>query len=261
MAQLIAHRGRSACAPENTMAAFEAALAAGFTWIETDVDLLADGTPALLHDGTLDRTTDGAGPLAALERPELQEHDAGSWFSAAFSSERVPLLSDLTGLMARTGLCANLELKLSDPAPQRVEQLLEAVAGEMEGLAAKEGSPGVVISSFDHELLARLRERTGPAASLAPLLEPGALAGSWRRAADATGADRVHPHHADLTPRLADELHEAGLRIAAWTINDPERARALAGWGVEGICTDGPPGMTPADWGGSGAPTGGPPAG
>ena len=254
MAQLIAHRGRSACAPENTMAAFEAALAAGFTWIETDVDLLADGTPALLHDGTLDRTTDGAGPLAALGPLQLREHDAGSWFSAVFSAERVPLLSDLTGLMARTGLCANLELKLSDPAPQRAQRLLEAVVDELEGLAAVEGSPGVVISSFDHELLARLRERAGPALCLAPLLEPGALAAGWRRAKDATGADRVHPHHADLTPRLVDELHEAGLGIAAWTVNDPGRARILADWGVEGICTDGPPGMTPADWGGTGAP-------
>ncbi|WP_129657241.1 glycerophosphodiester phosphodiesterase family protein [Rothia halotolerans] len=251
MIQLIAHRGRSSVAPENTAAAFEAALAAGFAWIETDVDLLEDGVPVLLHDDALERTTDGAGRVETVASPALRERDAGSWFSADFAGERVPLLSDLTGLMARTGLSANLELKLSHPTAERVERYLEAVAGEVEELAAAprddgEGA-GVVVSSFDHGLLAAFRERS-ERTRLAPLFRPGEFAAGWRRAVQDIGASRVHPHHGDLGPRTVEELHDAGLDVAAWTVNDPARARQLADWGVEGVCTDGPAGMTPADW-------------
>ncbi|MCP3426465.1 hypothetical protein NBM05_10755 [Rothia sp. AR01] len=267
MSQLVAHRGRSARAPENTLAAFEAALTADFEWIETDVDLLADGVPVLIHDSTLDRTTDGAGPVSAATSRSLRHRDAGSWFSADFAGERLPLLADLTDLMARTGLSANLELKLSHPTPERVERCLDAVVEELEGLAgasrsgevgggpgapgpgapAPEEGPGVVISSFDHALLAGLRERSAGAV-LAPLFHAGELADGWRRAADAVGAQRIHPHHADLDPLLVETLLDAGLGISAWTVNAPERARLLSEWGVGSICTDGPEGMTPGAW-------------
>ena len=90
---LIAHRGAKTLAPENTFSAFQAALDHGINWIETDVDILGDGTPIVMHDTSLDRTTDHAGLYYDLEVADLASIDAGSWFSPDFAGERIPTLS------------------------------------------------------------------------------------------------------------------------------------------------------------------------
>lgn len=238
MALLIAHRGRSAVAPENTMAAFEAAVAAGFPWVETDVDLLADGTPVLLHDATLDRTTDGTGPVHELRAPDLARHDAGSHFSPTYADQRIPRLSELVDLANRTGLCLNLELKLSEATPARQAEYVDAVMHQVHRLRTD-----LILSSFDHELLA-LFHRTDPRIATAPLFHMG-RARVWREIARQTGARFLHPHHAEITRGFVAEIREAGLRVNTWTVNSPGRARKLAEYGVHGICTDGAPELTP----------------
>lgn len=261
MSFLIAHRGHSARAPENTMAAFRSAADAGFGWIETDVDLLGDATPVLLHDGTLDRTTDATGPLSGLSRSDLARIDAGSWFHegplhaaedlqdgqplrpGGFVGERIPLLSQLVGLANARSMDLNLELKLSDPTPERIEAYLEVLPRAIAGLDA---GRSVLISSFDHQLLTNFHEQV-PDLPTACLFEPrefapGGREEGWREAVRATGASYVHPHHSELDRDTVRRIHAAkpGLGVNTWTVNDRGRARKLASWGVAGLCTDGP---------------------
>lgn len=241
MSFLIAHRGHSARAPENTMAAFRAAADAGFGWIETDVDLLGDGTAVLIHDATLERTTDAVGPVAELIRTDLAGIDAGSWFSSAHAGQRVPQLGELIELAEVRGLNLNLELKLSDPTPRRTTRFLEAVAGQLERLTPERE---VIVSSFDHELLAAFH-RAAPGYATACLFEPLQMApwsrrSVWREAVRSTGATWVHPHHRDLNRATVRMLHAEGLGVNTWTVNDRGRSRKLAAWGVRGMCTDGP---------------------
>lgn len=243
MSHLIAHRGRSAVAPENTLAAFQAAADAGFDWIETDVDLLADGTPVLFHDETLERTTDATGPLAALTRQDLAGIDAGSWRGECFRGERIPTLDQLMELLEATGTGVNLELKLSDPTPQRAKALHRVVLDAVQRLAPR---VPVLLSSFQHELLAALHQ-DGVAAPLACLFEPHTLSAehpeTWQEAVEHTGATAVNPSHGDLDLGLARQILEAGLGLNAWTVNEPLLREELEQWGVQGIVTDGGPAM------------------
>ncbi|HKQ97182.1 MAG TPA: glycerophosphodiester phosphodiesterase family protein, partial [Candidatus Polarisedimenticolia bacterium] len=111
---LIGHRGASAHAPENTLASFERALHDGADWIECDVRLSADDVPIILHDATLDRTTDGRGSAASLPLASILRLDAGSWFAPRFRGERVPMLAEVLALLdGRGGI--NLELKIDEP--------------------------------------------------------------------------------------------------------------------------------------------------
>ena len=114
----IAHRGASRCAPENTLAAFEAAIRQGVDAIELDVRLTEDGVPVVLHDDTLDRTTDGQGPVDALSYQLLRRLDAGAWFGSAFRGERVPTLTE--ALECARGRCGvNVEIKVDRKRSRR----------------------------------------------------------------------------------------------------------------------------------------------
>ena len=126
--RVIAHRGLSARAPENTLAAFRAAAGAGVPWVECDVQLTADGHAVLLHDETLDRTTDGTGRLADTPLAGLRGLDAGGWFDAAFAGESIPALSEALDLLAALGLGVNLEIK---SGPGRGPEAARAVLSEL----------------------------------------------------------------------------------------------------------------------------------
>src|SRR5690606_3020467 len=106
-----AHRGASTVAPENTIAAFRAARDQGARWVELDVALLADGTPVVIHDVTLDRTTNGKGPLGEMTAADLAGLDAGSWFGAQFAGERLSTLPDVLTALGELGLNVNVEIK------------------------------------------------------------------------------------------------------------------------------------------------------
>src|SRR5690606_25116576 len=117
-----AHRGASAVAPENTIAAFRAARDQGAIWVELDVALLADGTPVVIHDVTLDRTTSGSGSLGAMIAADLLGLDAGGWFSPAFRGEKLPTLPETLAALGEMGLNANIEIK-QHAHHQSLEQL------------------------------------------------------------------------------------------------------------------------------------------
>ncbi len=231
------------------MVAFRAAERAGFPWVETDADLLGDGTVVLIHDPTFKRTARSPERVSEAVASDLETLDAGSWFSEEYLNVRVPRLDELVGLMLDTDLNVNIELKLTDPTPERMEEYLTGLGRSLRRLPAAERGERIIISSFNHQLLAACHIRL-PEFPVACLFERGRFApfnrhSVWREAARSTGATFVHPGHRELTADIVRKIHEEGLRVNTWTVNDPARAAQLASWGVEGICTDGPSGLTP----------------
>lgn len=230
---LIAHRGLSSRAPENTLAAVTAAADAGLTWVEVDVDLLGDGTPVLIHDSTLDRTTDRSGRYDDLAAADLATIDAGSWFDRRFAGERIPTLAGLVALMNARGINADIEIKATDLGAAATDRLVAAVAAELHGL-----EPGreLVVSSFSQLLLARFHA-VAPWATTAVLYERAALYDDWPSVLEMCGADHVHVEDAGLTRREVDRFRDAGYGVTAWTVNDVARAEQLLGWGA-GVVSD-----------------------
>lgn len=222
---LYAHRGASAEAPENTLAAFRRALEAGADGVELDVHLSADGVPVVIHDDTVERTTDGAGPVAFFAAESLRELDAGGWFAPEFAGEPLPTLEETLHLLAGK-LRINIEVKESR-AGMAVVNLLRHLP-----------TADVVVSSFDHDLLDDLR-RTAPGLPLAVLFDEE----NWHRVlarAVSLRASAVHPR-ADLVSRpLVAACHRCQLPVHVWTVDAPARARSLARMGVDGLFTNDP---------------------
>ena len=220
-----AHRGASGECPENTMAAFRRAQQCGADGLEIDVHLSQDGIPVVIHDETLDRTTNACGKVSSFTWEQLQALDAGSWFSPLFSGEPVPALVDVLQEFGGN-LRINIEVK-------------EARAGEAI-LAVLAGFPlaDVVISSFNLSLLQDLRRLT-PDKSLAVLLDQG----NWRHAvklADEIGALALHVEVGRVSRPLIAACRTFHLQVHAWTVDDIKRVRSLLRAGVTGIFTNHP---------------------
>ena len=226
-----AHRGASAVAPENTMAAFRKGLELGATGIETDVQMTSDGGLVLIHDEDLSRTTTGSGYVKDKTLREVLEVDAGSWFGPEFTEERIPTLEELLDLLQGRETVLNIELKNGTFLyPGMEEKVISAVREQ--GMSAR-----VVISSFNHYSLAYCK-------SLAPEIRTGILYGeglyrAWDYAATLQ-ADALHAHHFAVLPEFAADAAAKGIVYHPWTVNDPERMNYLIEAGVAGIITDHP---------------------
>ncbi|MBM3151450.1 MAG: glycerophosphodiester phosphodiesterase [Chloroflexi bacterium] len=230
---VFAHRGASAHAPENTLAAFQEALRRGAKAVEFDVKLSADGQVVVIHDQTVDRTTDGHGKVSELSLEELRRCDAGTWFGAAFAGERIPTLEEV---FARFGGDLFMNVELTNYATP-----LDRLAPKVVELVKKFGLEKRVLFSsfFPHNLV--------KAAKLLPATPRGLLAWAgwmgWSARAFAFRSDvylALHPHTSNLTPGLVRRVHAAGRRIHVWTVNAPDEIERLAGLGVDGIFTDDP---------------------
>ena len=147
---IFGHRGLSSLAPENTMAAFRCAVDHRVTWVEADVDVIADGTVIICHDSTLDRTTNRTGRYDDLTAADLADIDAGGWFSPRFAGEPLPTLGDLIDLMNDTGLNANIEIKPNGTGKEASLRLIDGVITQPERLRP---DVKVIVSSFSHLLL------------------------------------------------------------------------------------------------------------
>ncbi|EEG06760.1 MULTISPECIES: glycerophosphodiester phosphodiesterase [Pseudogulbenkiania] len=230
---VFAHRLGGALAPENTLAGLLIAARLGVRAVECDVKLSADGEPFLLHDDTLQRTTNGAGPARALTLAQLRELDAGSRFHAAFAGEALPLLEELATLCRSGGIQVNLEIK---PCPGREAETGRVVARAARRLWQRAAVPPL-LSSFSAEALHAAR-------IAAPELPRGLLfdtvPANWRAQLDAVGALALHCHHASLNLALVESIHSAGYAVMAYTVNDVMEARLLQSWGVDMLCTDRP---------------------
>jgi glycerophosphoryl diester phosphodiesterase len=231
-ARIIAHRGASRVAPENTLAALRAAAEAGARAVEFDVSLLGDGTAVLHHDPTLERCTDASGPLSAIGIEDLARIDAGSRFAPRFAGERVPTLRGALDALERLGLSANLEIK---PHGQPVEPIVAAVA---EALSARPWTgPGVLVSSFDLGAVAALRGHL-PRQPVAALYETPPA--DWPEEIARLGAEAMHMDHRSLAPEHLEQAEESGIALRVYTVTDPAAFAPFRRAGLAGVITDDP---------------------
>ena len=231
--RIIAHRGSSGTAPENTLAAFRAAAAAGATWVEFDASLTSDARPVVFHDDALDRTTDGTGLLAETPFETLKHLDAGSWFGTAFAGELVPTLEEVLETLAALSLGFNMEIK--PDAGREVETAEIALATLADTWPADAQIP--LISSFS-------RISVGVAHERAPTLPRSFLfdrrPDDWAELGRTLDLFGFGANQAHLDEHQVREIKAAGYRISAYTVNTPERASLLFNWGVDAIFTDQP---------------------
>jgi len=226
-----AHRGAGKLAPENTLAALRLGCEYGYRMAEFDVKLSADGVAFLLHDATLDRTTNGTGRADALAWRELSRLDAGSWHSAAYAGETLPTLAAVARYCRANGIAVNVEIK---PTPGRERETGAAVALDAATLWKGSDIPPL-LSSFSATALEAALEVV-PSLPRAWLTET--LPADWRARCAALGCVALDVDHKLLAEKTVAAAHAAGLRVAAWTVNGPARVAELTAWGVDTIITD-----------------------
>jgi glycerophosphoryl diester phosphodiesterase len=229
---VIAHRGNSSEAPENTLPAFQSALDAKADLIELDYYHSADGVPVVIHDKLLDRTTNAEDVLGqpkllvdSLPLAELRKLDVGTWFDDKFAGAKMPTLVESLDLI-QTGSVTLIERKAGDPAT--LVRLLEE----------KQLIDRVVVQAFDWNFVAECRR-------LSPRLALGTLSGKPAnpeqiQAAAATGADIIVWDHEKIGRREIAQIHQLGKKAWAYTIDDPQRAKQLVAAGLDGVITNKP---------------------
>lgn len=203
--------------------------------VEIDVTLTRDRRVVVIHDATLDRTTNGKGPVAAHTLAELQELDAGSWFSRRFAGERLPTLDAVLDLSHRPELI-NIEIKPEAYEPERPpdaieRQVVEAV--QRRGLGDR-----VLVSSFEWRILKSVSRMPSPPAI--GLLRNGSLPSDGIDTCRSLGAYSWHCHHLAASRNRVKQLHEAGLQVFPYTVNSRKGIQKLIEIGVDGIFTDDP---------------------
>ena len=235
---LIAHRGLSASAPENTIAAFELAISEGFSNIELDAQLSADSVPVVIHDSEVDRTTNGSGPVASLSLSELQALDAGSWFAPEFAGERISTLAEvLERLAGRAHI--HLELKSSEPElPGLVAEILRR-SGWLEETGDDPNSPtGLTVSSFSLPQLRRSLKELGQAVRHGWLVHE--ITGKIVAQTVEAGLTGLYPEASKGDSLQVDRARRAGLHVRGWGVADLDDLRRLIDAGAEGTTVNWP---------------------
>lgn len=228
---IVSHRGAAALAPENTLAAMRIAIDQGVDFVETDVQLTSDGVPMLMHDLTLDRTTNGSGPIARQTFAEVRALDAGSWFDAAHAGERVPTLEEFLDELEPANVRALVELKGTWTNEQ-----LAAVA---DLLQTRYMVNRVALQSFDEATLRGLQE-------VAPQFARVMLTREWNEATVVLARELEvsavggRPKLIDRDLRLLDELASTGIGSLAYTLNKAKRWDRAIERGIDLIVTDDP---------------------
>ena len=227
----LAHRGAGRLAPENTLAAFRAGARMGCTAFECDVKLSADGVPFLMHDATLERTTNASGIAGDRSWAELSTLDAGRWHSAPFAGEQIPRLATIARFCIDSESLLNIEIK---PTPGLEGITGARVATEATRLWAGRHDPPL-LSSFSADALAAARQ-AAPRLPRALLLD--ALTTHWFEQAQDLDCSAIVAHHPLLDAAMVEKLHAAGWLAMAYTVNDAALADWLFQWGVDALITD-----------------------
>lgn len=234
MNTIFAHRGMSSLAPENTLAAFRLCASHQVTWLECDLDILADDTVVVSHDDTLDRCTNRTGSLYQLTQADLQQIDAGSWFSKHYVNEPIPTLAQLVDLLNQYQLNANIEIKSCAAGWKKTLVMLDVIVKE---LARLEPKRQVIISSFNPLVLYEFKARD-PQYPTACLFVKDNLWDDWESILQACQAEYIHPEDNGLTQAQVTLFKSKGYKVNVYTVNDKTRANQLFNWGVDGIFTD-----------------------
>jgi glycerophosphoryl diester phosphodiesterase len=226
---IIAHRGASGFTPENTIAAFELAVQLGAGFIETDLHLTRDARFVAIHDDTLERTSNGRGPVRDHTLAELRALDVGLWYDRQFAGQQIPTLEEILAFARKHDVVFYLEIKEGS-----AWGMDHALVG---ALQSAENAARTVVISFDAPTLAPL-----------PKIDPGVMMGllvdkaqpDLVKTATDLGARQLCPRANLITREMVDRAHAADLQVVTWTVNDPAQMRSLIQTGVDGIMTDRP---------------------
>jgi glycerophosphoryl diester phosphodiesterase len=222
--RIVAHRGGGALAPENTLGAIRLGASMGFKGVEFDVMLAGDGTPVIIHDETVDRTTDGHGEVSKMSFPELSRFKIQK-------NERIPKYEAAVALCRELGICANVEIKPARGHERKTGEVVARMTREL-----WQGAPlAPLLSSFSIDALAAAR-------AVAPELARGYLVdkvpGDWLDTMKRLSCVALHCNWKHLTENLAADIHAAGYSILLWTVNEPSDARRLLKMGANCLVTD-----------------------
>lgn len=227
---VLGHRGAMGHAPENTLVSFQKAIELQADMTELDIHLSKDGKLIVMHDPSVDRTTDGTGLVADLTVPELKDLDAGSWFGPEYAGAKVPVLHEVMELV-KGKIKLNIEIKAGKAGGYT--GIVDLMVAEIERLDMVDQ---VVVSTFHRPYLLELR-RKAPHINAAYLYSK-AFDAPWLEAEE-QGWD-LHPHQSLVDEELVDEAHARGIIVRAWNPNEAEKMRPLVALGVDGIGTNYP---------------------
>lgn len=222
-----AHRGYSAMYPENTLCAFRQAIAVGAPSIELDVHATADGEIVVMHDATVDRTTNGKGTIAQMTLAELKRLDVGAWKAACFAGERIPTLAETLALTDESNVAFNVEIKAfaSTDAVKKLVALLHEHA-------PRGGSH--VVSSFDVNALLQVRAVDKGV----PLCILGSAAGMILQQAMELDFPWIHSHYSTVNGDVVAAAHAQGRNVMIWTMDRPALFQHYVRLGVDKVCTN-----------------------
>lgn len=228
---LFAHRGGGIHAPENTLGSMKTGHAHGYAAVEFDVKLSGDDVAMLMHDSTLERTTDGQGSVAGLTMAQLEALDAGAWHSEAFRGERIPRFSAVAKYLHGLGMMANVEIK---PCEGR-EVLTGKLVGELCVELWRDRFVKPLVSSFSVDSLAAAREAAPDLPMGLLVKEPGDALLPLMASLDCVS---IHCHHEHINADLVRLFHGKGYRVMVYTVNTVDRVGDLLALGIDGIFTD-----------------------
>ncbi len=228
--EVIAHRGASGYAPENTMEAFEKAYKMGVKSIELDVQLSKDGQVVVIHDYFLDRTSNGSGLVCEKSYKDIARLDAGSWFNEVFTGARIPLLAEVLEKFPQ--LNVNIELKSLAFMPMPLlERTLDVVMDQ-------KAMERVVFSSFNHTYI---RELNRIGINGCGLLIGSRLLRVWEYMnAEKLMCRSVNPSVDSVDTEFVKECHDHGYQVIPYTVNDRRAAKLLENMGVDGVFSNFP---------------------
>ena len=226
---VFAHRGASGGAPENTMAAFKQAIEKGSDGVELDIHLTADGKVVVIHDATVDRTSDGRGEVAYRNYSELAKLDmAARWKGSKWGAQRIPLLEEVIECVIPAGLLMNVEIKGGKASPMLAEQAVSIIKGY-------DAMDRVVFSSFDPLQLNKVRTLVPSSRrALLSYFPPPVSAG---KADDLWGC---HPYHMLVSKGTVQKWHLEGMHVQLWTVNTKKDMQMAIRIGADGIITNHP---------------------
>jgi glycerophosphoryl diester phosphodiesterase len=228
---VIGHRGACGEAPENTQASIELAAHQGAQWVEVDVTISADGIAVIHHDHELDRCTDGTGILNLHRLSELKKLDAGSWFASEFAQQRILTLTELLTLANQLDLNLNLEVK---PVIGRESETVWAISRSLQEVPFEHP---LLLSSFS---LHALRACASHLPHITRAINVEAIPRNWSERIEEAGCQGLHFQAEFASESVIREIKAAGYHLLSYTVNNPEVAEKLLGYGVDGVFTDHP---------------------
>ena len=215
------------------LAAFRNALEQGIDWVEFDVSLLGDDTPIIHHDDTLDRCTDATGTLRDIGQNHLATIRAGKLQGPAFAKEKIPTLNAALDLFEATGMSANLEMKQHNGTPGALAAVVHAALAERDWAPER-----IIVSSFEHDELAALRQRMPEIPIAALWVEPPR---DFRKVLSDLKAAAIHLHYPQLSQSLLQEATSFGFDVRVYTVNEVNVMAPFRSLGLTSVMTDHPP--------------------